>query len=169
MPVGPVTPRQTRVTEGVAPRTHSRFCAAFRRFACLVKWFCYFGLFLFGTTRFFRGSFVPYGFYSDSLRHAGRMWCYRAISVLHVPPPSTKREAWMRLFSAIVSRLLPLFFFCTVLLFLNWLKAPSQSKNHYEFLISTAYTICGSKITRELKVTCINLTHKRNPPISQPP
>ena len=49
----------------------------------------------------------------DSLRHAGRKWAYRPHRHLRAPPPSTKSEALERLFPALVSRILPPFFFCT--------------------------------------------------------
>jgi len=40
-------------------------------------------------------------------------------------PPSTNREAWERLFPTLASRAISPFFTCTVLLFLNCLKAAS--------------------------------------------
>jgi len=53
----------------------------------------------------------------DSLRHAGRTPSYRAYRVLRAPPPSTKMEAWERLFPAVFSRLASFFSFAQLYIF----------------------------------------------------
>ena len=50
------------------------------------------------------------GFWGRLPPSRGSERCYRAYRVLRAPPPSTKMEAWERLFPALVSRILPRFF-----------------------------------------------------------
>ena len=109
----PVAPPPTRVTEGVAPRSlpflrcFSPFCLFREIILLLWSFFCLV------RTQFFRDSFVPCGFYSDSLRHAGQTLPYRSspmFSACHLP-----LLRW-RLGNAFFLRFAPIplaFFICT--------------------------------------------------------